>query len=57
MERVLQVQRRQPHGGQVTRVLAAAEAREQNVGGETRLWTADGARYVDVTPRKGRAQD
>ena len=24
------------------------------VGGETRLWTADGARHVDVTPRKGR---
>jgi len=25
------------------------------VGGETRLWTADGSRFVDVTPRKGRA--
>lgn len=25
------------------------------VGGETRLWSADGAQFVDVTPRKGRA--
>jgi len=25
------------------------------VGGETRLWTADASKYVDVTPRKGRA--
>jgi len=25
------------------------------VGGETRLWTSDATRYVDVTPRKGRA--
>lgn len=25
------------------------------VGGETRLWTADGSTHVDVTPRKGRA--
>jgi hypothetical protein len=25
------------------------------VGGETRLWTADGANYIDVKPRKGRA--
>ena len=24
-------------------------------GGETRLWTADGSRFVDVRPRKGRA--
>ena len=24
------------------------------VGGETRLWSADGQHYVDVTPRKGR---
>jgi len=24
-------------------------------GGETRLWTADGTRHVDVVPRKGRA--
>jgi len=24
-------------------------------GGETRLWTSDGTRYVDVVPRKGRA--
>lgn len=24
-------------------------------GGETRLWSADASRYVDVTPRKGRA--
>lgn len=25
------------------------------VGGETRLWSADGSRFVDVTPKKGRA--
>ena len=25
------------------------------VGGHTRLWSADGSRYVDVQPRKGRA--
>mmetsp|Transcript_73695 Transcript_73695/g.146559 ORF Transcript_73695/g.146559 Transcript_73695/m.146559 type:complete len:293 (-) Transcript_73695:123-1001(-) len=25
------------------------------IGGETRLWTADGSRFVDVIPRKGRA--
>ena len=25
------------------------------VGGETRLWSSDGAQYVDVKPRKGRA--
>lgn len=25
------------------------------VGGQTRLWTADGSRFVDVQPRKGRA--
>ena len=25
------------------------------VGGETRLWSADGAKFVDVQPRKGRA--
>lgn len=24
------------------------------VGGETRLWTSDGSRYVDVSPKKGR---
>ena len=24
-------------------------------GGETRLWTADGSRHVDVRPKKGRA--
>lgn len=24
-------------------------------GGETRLWTSDASRYVDITPRKGRA--
>ena len=24
-------------------------------GGETRLWSADGSRHVDVAPRKGRA--
>ena len=25
------------------------------VGGETRLWSADGSHHVDVVPRKGRA--
>ena len=30
-------------------------AEEGLKGGETRLWSADGSRWVDVTPKKGRA--
>jgi len=29
--------------------------RDELVGGETRLWSADGSHFVDITPKKGRA--